>query len=135
MTELIELSPENYNKHLPLDLIAFSYASGGAMGEGGAIILVSKTGMAYHLNYIYDEWKYDIINTLCPVLEQCDIGIFGEDNAPEGWTPFNLGMGNHLFFRSEIEKEFMILLEKKQMHPYRAWLGIVLEIVQKTPKD
>lgn len=132
---MIEISPTNYKEHLPLDLLAFSFAASGAMGEGGAIILVCKDGKALHLNYNMDKWEDYMIDSLCPVLSQCDMGIFGNDSAPEGWAPFNLGMGNHLFFRSEIEDEFKIILEQKQVHPYRAWLDIVLEIVQNHTKD
>lgn len=47
----IELTPTNYKSHLPLDIMACSYAYAGAMGEGGCIRFLDREGTLYHLNY------------------------------------------------------------------------------------
>ncbi len=48
---IIEITEANYRDYLSLDIVAFSFAYEGAMGEMGAIYIISRDGKIYHANY------------------------------------------------------------------------------------
>ena len=39
---IIEITESNYQNYLDLDIVAFSFAFDGAMGEGGGIYIVDR---------------------------------------------------------------------------------------------
>ena len=103
---MTEITLQNYKSHMPIDMVAFSFASSGAMGCPGEIIMMNREGETFSLNYCYEPWQAEQIYEICPKLEECDIELLGYDTAPEGWMPINLGMGNHLFVENEIGEVF-----------------------------
>jgi len=50
MEKEIYINKGNYREHLNLDVVAFSYAHGGAMGVGGEIIVITKDAKIYSMN-------------------------------------------------------------------------------------
>ena len=106
MKERITLTPTNYKEFLPINIIAFSFAEGGAMGEGGSIIIVSDDGMSYHLNYVRDDWYDDCIYEICPILKECSFSAFERLKYPTGWVYKSMGFGNHLLIHKLLEKQF-----------------------------
>ena len=49
--KIIEISESNYRDYMSLDIVAFSFAYEGAMGEMGAIYMIDRDGQIYHANY------------------------------------------------------------------------------------
>lgn len=111
MVEVIELSNEDLNKKIFEDVMFFSVAEGGAMGEPGGVIFYNKAGKVYHLNYVFGDADIRKVERLFPVLSKCQFGMFGIDSSvPEGWNYIYLGMGNHLIVHDEVYPRFMELL-------------------------
>ncbi len=68
-------------------LIAYSTASGGAMGEPGGVNMLMEDGSLYHFNYFESDIQPDDIRPLL-------------DSAFEDRGYANLGVGNILFFHA-----------------------------------
>lgn len=121
-----EITPDNYNDYLPLDIIAFSYAEPGAQGEAGAMILVTRDKTAFHLNYCSNNWSQEYLLEVCPMLNDVTITTFGYcDNAAEGWSPINLGAGNHLFVHNDYAQKLIEKIKEENVFPYSNWLRIL----------
>lgn len=50
MEKEIYINKGNYKEYANLDVVAFSYAHGGAMGVGGEIIVITKDAKIYSMN-------------------------------------------------------------------------------------
>ena len=50
--EMVEITQSNYQDFKELDIIAFSCAECGAMGQQGGIIMVDTQGRVYHTNML-----------------------------------------------------------------------------------
>ena len=68
---IIEITESNYRDYLSLDIVAFSFAYEGAMGEMGAIYIISRDGKIYHANYCQGDDPIDTnhINDIIPVFK------------------------------------------------------------------
>ena len=127
---MIKVTLQNYKSYMPIDIVAFSFASAGAMGCPGEMIILDRKGEKYVLNYCYEPWEDEQLFEICPKLEECDMYLLGEDDAPEGWMPINLGMGNHLFVQNEIGEVLMKQIDG--LFPgevYQIWEDAVKEII------
>ena len=49
--KIIEISESNYRDYMSLDIVVFSFAYEGAMGEMGTIYMIDRDGQIYHANY------------------------------------------------------------------------------------
>ena len=49
--DIIEITESNYREYQSLNIVAFSFAYEGAMGEMGAIYIICHDGQIYHANY------------------------------------------------------------------------------------
>ena len=102
MKKLIELNNADLNIASFKDVMFFSFAEGGAMGDAGAIVFYVKSGEGYYLNYVYGDVDVTKVKTLFPVLERCKFGICGiGSEVPEGWKYVDMGVGNHLLVKDE----------------------------------
>lgn len=101
-------------KNIPLGEVHFiMMAEGGAMGEPGAVYIVTDCGDVFHCNYVYEDIKYSEIEEALPMLKECEFGLFGIDSTtPEGWNYVNLGMGNHLIVKDDVYSEFIEIVGK-----------------------
>lgn len=126
----IALTPTNYKEFLPINIIAFSFAEGGAMGDGGSIIIVSDNGMSYYLNYVWDDWSEDCIYEICPVLKECSLCAFERIKYPKGWIYRYMGVGNHLLVHELLEKQFSEATKDFQtpVEYYQKWEQIIEKI-------
>ena len=52
---MINLKKSNYKKYIPLDIVALSYAEGGAMGCPGNVEIVTFDQNLYCFNYCYGD--------------------------------------------------------------------------------
>ena len=72
----IELNLSNYNQYIPLNIIAFSFASGGAQGEPGGVIIINDEGQIFHFNYVEGDIKQPkVVYLVCPPIKEKLTGI------------------------------------------------------------
>lgn len=132
--EVIKLTKDNYNDYDLLDIVAISIASGGAMGDPGAIEIVTSGGKVFYANPLYEDISTEQVFTACPILSEVELGIFGCVKKPIGWNFIYLGYGNHLILHDSISKQFK--LGQKRRHKeiqnrllYSVWMDIVLDCI------
>lgn len=128
MTDVIHLRNEDITKEL-FDRAQFVFwAEGGAMGEGGAVKIVTDDGKSYYCNCVYGDYETGyvadarLVSKACPMIEA--------DEFPEGWVYHYLGFGNHLLYRAEYDAEYCRLLEESDWdgHEYQCWLRIAVKL-------
>ena len=113
MKEPIRLSNNDLKKEIFKDVMFFSIAEGGAMGEPGAVLFYSESGRLYYFNYVYGDVDITKVERLFPVLKKCRFGVFGLNSVvPAGWKYVNLGMGNHLIVNAEVYDAFISEFEE-----------------------
>jgi hypothetical protein len=137
--ERIEITKSNYKDYVSLDIVAFSFASPGAMGDSGAIIVVTKDGCVYRANPFFEDVSEEEVFQVCPPLKNCQFGMFGGGNIPEGWQSYYLGCGNHLVIRDDISAQFSAIIEREEFKKmgavYQKWIDIVFEIIKVNPTE
>ena len=128
--EIIQINQDNYKKYIGLDILGFSIAGGGAMGEPGGVIICTKDLRWFHTNVCWTI-EYDKLIKVIPPLRKCEFGPFGKALVPEGWFYTYLGMGNHLVLRDTLKQEFLKKTEGADSPGviYQKWARYVAEIV------
>ena len=132
---IIEINESNYQSYQNLDIVAFSFAYEGAMGEPGGIYIIDKAGQIYHANYYYgdDRIARDHIKDIIPVFTELKFGIMGCETRNENWVYVNLEYGNSLFMIKDIYDGFMKKAEEANYQYsyqlYRPWKGMVLSLL------
>ena len=125
--------------YVPLDIVAFSFASPGAMGDSGAIIVVTGEGHAYRTNPFFEDISMEEAFQVCPPLKDCQFGVFGGGKIPEGWQSHYLGCGNHLVIRDDISAQFSTVIEREEFKKmgaiYKHWIDIVFEVIKVNPTE
>ena len=132
MTDVIHLRNEDITKEL-FDRAQFVFwASGGAMGEGGAVNMVDDDGKAYYCNCAYGDYETGYVAEARLVVKACP--MIEADEFPEGWVYHYLGFGNHLLYRAEYDGEYRALLGESDSpgHEYQNWLGIAVKLCGKS---
>jgi hypothetical protein len=131
MNDTIEITESNYKGYCAIDIVAFSFAQPGAMGEPGGVEIIDAQGWFYHTNYCYRGVSYDQLKEIVPILKDCKIGIAGQQE-PEGWKAAYLGFGNHLFIKAEYYNQFDEEVRKRHIEEavelYQQWYGIVMNL-------
>ena len=125
----IELQPSNYTEYLPIDIIAYSFATPGAMGSPGKVQIITKEGKFFHFNYVKDDFKENDIKAICsPIIERKN----GDNKFEEEWEEINLGMGNSLTVNKSIGQKFEEKAKgiKGPGALFNKWKEIVYEIIQ-----
>ncbi|MBP5228859.1 MAG: hypothetical protein J6Z32_01760 [Bacteroidales bacterium] len=110
----IYLSSENYKEFLPVKVVAFTYAEFGAMGDPGRVELIDVQGRVFLFYLQEDKLKISEVEEFFPEFKSllyfpkkaffCTRNGYLE-SFYEGWSEFDLGMGNHLIFSGVIKKE------------------------------
>lgn len=122
----ITLTAQNFSSYLPLDIAAFSYAFPGAMGEGGAIEIVTTEGASYYLNYVKGDLSDSQLEQIIPILPELHLPLVGEtDQVPEGWKHISLGAGNNLLVRTQYVEQFLFAWETFHKNDKRAFSPIL----------
>ena len=133
MTDIIEITNPNYKGYCAIDIVAFSFAHPGAMGEPGGVEIIDAQGWFYHANYCDNGISYDHLLEVVPVLKDCRIGVAGHQ-VPEGWKAVYLGFGNHLTIRADyydrFEEEVRESRIKEASKLYACWYEIVLNMFE-----
>jgi ADP-ribosylglycohydrolase len=124
-----KLTRDNYKECTGLDIVAFSSAAPGAMGDAGAIEVVTTKGEVYYANPFYEDIEMEQVFEVCPPLSECRFGVFGGGVIPEGWQSIYLRFGNNLVLHESISEEFRKEAEKSKIKEvgdlYNKWMDIV----------
>ena len=128
-----KLTRDNYKECTGLDIVAFSSAAPGAMGDAGAIEVVTTKGEVYYANPFYEDIEMEQVFEVCPPLSECRFGVFGGGVIPEGWQTIYLGFGNNLVLHESISEEFRKEAEKSKIKEvgdlYNKWMDVVKRIL------
>lgn len=133
MCKKLEICNADINKALFKNVMFFSLAETGAMGEPGGVLFYVKSGELYHFNYAYGDVKIEKVEQKFPVLAECTFGIFGiGSSVPEGWKYVSLGMGNHLIVNEEVYEAFISEFPKDipQHILYGNWIEVAGKILK-----
>jgi ADP-ribosylglycohydrolase len=131
---MIEITSANYKDYTFLDIVAFSSAHPGAMGDRGAIVIMTTDGCVYHTNPYYGDISEEEAGQICPPLKDCRFGMFGGGEIPKGWQTIYMGNGNHLVIKDDISAQFFAIVEREEkqgsLFLYKKWMDIVFEIIK-----
>lgn len=109
------------------------FAESGAMGEPGAVVIVTADGDIFHCNYVYGDVELSKLCKTIPVLGEWYPGLFGAyDHIPEGWNCEYLGAGNHLLIRNDIYDEFKELIGENTdpSQIYSTWFDVLDKLTE-----
>ena len=132
----IEIDELNYQDYQHLDIVAYSFARGGAMGDPGGIIIVDSDGQVYHANYCYGRHsiKSEHIKLIIPVFEDLRISLTTCKTENDNWLTIDLGYGNYLFLSKAISDAFCREVESGDYDTvgvlYQHWRSLVLKILK-----
>lgn len=116
------MTQENYAQFSPLHAIAYSYASPGAQGCPGQIIIINNKGVLYEC--FEDDFENDTLKSILPALF---------DRPHPSWSYFDLGAGNNLWVHKVIYDEFNRKAERyycgSVLLIFNHWIEIVARIV------
>lgn len=122
MNDFKILSNEEYNSHLPLDVVAFHYASPGACGYPGHIRVITMDKRKIMVDYM--DTPREIVSKLCPPIDIIEHAL--ANGLPIGWMRLNMGLGNVLFLTSELRQNISVAgLTPPQI--YRRWDQMIIE--------
>lgn len=134
--DTLEIDELNYQDYQDLDIVAYSFARGGAMGDPGGIEIVDRGGQVYHANYCYGRHsiKSEHIKAVIPVFEDLRIGLLASCKTEnDDWLSIDLGYGNYLFVSKTIgdlfNREVEAIDDQTVGVLYQRWLSIVKRIL------
>jgi len=134
---IIEINESNYQDYTKLDIVAFSFAYEGAMGEMGGIYIIDKAGQIYHANYFWGDnlIDRDHIKDIIPVFKDLEFGLLGCETSNENWESVDLGFGNSLLVTNTISEAFNKKVEEANFERsgqlFQHWPGFVLGLLGK----
>lgn len=109
----------------PYQLYGYMYAEGGAMGEGGRIMLFCFYLNEIHVkdgNYVYGPTDLNKVAKILPKFSD-------EKTMHEiGWTHIYMGCGNSLYVRKELEKD---ILDNVKYDIYPEFIDLVVNAIRK----
>ena len=134
---IIEITGSNYWEYQSLDIVAFSFAYEGAMGEMGGIYIIDREGQIYHANYFLGDDCIDRehIKDVIPVFVDLEHGLMGSESNNPNWSSEYLGFGNTLLISNEIRDGFKKKVEEAKFQRtgelFQQWPGFVLNLIGK----
>lgn len=138
LLDAIRLSKENYKDYLPLDMVAFSFAFAGAMGDAGGVAIVTADSKLYYINFLEEDLTDEELYEILPILPQCVLPIIGDaEYLPDGWSHISMGAGNNLLIQTQFEEKFWDIFEQYQNHVpapfscmHRCWAELMLILLE-----
>lgn len=106
------LTNESVQKLSVKDIYFISMSDSGAMGDGGAVCIISLKGQKIIVqkgNYVYDDLDINQIYHKLPFLVKLNSDEF---NKIENWHFEYMGAGNNLLVRNDIYDDFMATIER-----------------------
>jgi len=130
MKKVIYIDEKNYGDYKNLNIVAFSLAYSGAMGNPGEILVITKDARIYSMNYAYGDMTIEMCNEVCPPLKDCQFGFFEVEETLVGWKGVPLGAGNFLVLSESIYNQLKHeLLEMPPHFRYGRWIDITLNLL------
>ena len=143
--DLIKVCNKDVGELLGLDIAAFQFAEGGAMGIPGGVFFVTTEGKVHFTCYLepggytgYAEYmSWENLEKVFPPLKEFSHYIANINVVvPRGYEYKYLGAGNHLLVKREHWNDFLkdadILHEE---HPdrilYNLWRPAILKVLSK----
>lgn len=111
-------------------IVAFSIAEGGAMGEPGALLILTDAKEVYKTNFLVYQSAGRVVNRFGFIRHALD-NLCTLEQTPCGWAHIYLGAGNHLFVLDWMK----ILFDKKvacntpESELYGIWIKVITEII------
>lgn len=132
--QIYEMNTKDIKKLRYKDIMFFMLAEGGAMGEPGAVNIITKGKndiQILHANYCYGDFDMDKLAEVFIPLQTFDCGIFGNvSGVAPGWNHVYLGAGNHLLVRDCVFEQFMSLVDgKSELEIYQSYMDIALKLL------
>lgn len=138
--EIVEITKSNVNDYKRLDIVAFHWSAPGACGEHGGVVFVTKEGLIYHTNYLYEITDDELLK-IFPPLSSFRPGIVGGGYFPPSWKDKYLGLGNYLVVHESIWDDFSNTAhnELKRLNEagngeksilYQIWVEVVLKVLK-----
>ena len=125
---MIKLNHSNYNSYIPINIIAFSFASSGAMGDPGDVKIMDKDGNLFYFNYVEGDLKENERYEICPMIKE-----IVSNKTPKESDEFNMKMGNYLYVHKsisqEVEEKTKDLTFPGQL--FMKWSKVILGIIKK----
>lgn len=132
MKKVIYIDEKNYGDYKNLDIVAFSLAYSGAMGNPGEILVITKEARIYSMNYAYGDMTIEMCHEVCPPLRDCQFGFFEVEETIVGWKGVPLGAGNFLVLSESIYNQLKHeLLEMPPHFRYDRWIDMTLNLLNK----
>ena len=132
MDEVIYINEKNYSDYLNLNVIAFSFAHGGAQGSPGEILVITREVHTYSMNYAYGDMTIEMCDEVCPPLKDCFFGFFEVKKTPDGWKGISLGAGNFLVLSEPLYNQIEYELIEMPPHiRYGSWMSMVKNLMRK----
>ena len=135
---IIELNNDNFHRYEDIRvqyLQFFMYAEGGAMGEAGAVYIITQkedTVRYYHANCVFGDLRWNHIDFLLLQINDCNIET--PDDTPFSNLYFHyvdLGFGNHLYIRKRYEKAFHEAFENASCgEMYQGWFDVAKNLLE-----
>ncbi|MBQ6773092.1 MAG: hypothetical protein IJP48_03420 [Synergistaceae bacterium] len=125
---IIELEPQEVTKEL-FDRAQFFHCAGsGAMGDAGAVVIVTDDGKTYYCNYVHGKVTADQITKAFPVWSK------SLEKIEKDCVFYYLGMGNELLVRKKHQKAFETLANGNldDLYLYKNWHKFAVEICSKS---
>lgn len=126
--EKIEMTNDNIEDINFEDIIAVAYASGGAMGEPGAVnvyVWVDSRLQCYHGNHCYRVMHIGGLFRRFPDIKECV-----KRGTLNGFKHIDMGMGNSLMIRMEVYGSFKCILEEERVFLYSNYEKILRRVCQ-----
>lgn len=127
--EMTEIRNRDLKKGLFKNAQFIFFSAEGAMGEGGAIVVVTSGGSIFHGNYSYGDIKFDKLLKVLPALNEfCNADDIKD---PEGWSYEYLEAGNNLLIRNDICEEFRNKVKNDYHDDMICWLEAAIKLIEK----
>ena len=133
--EVIYIEKKSFTRYLNLDIMAFSFAYGGALGTGGEILVITKEAQIYSMNYAFGDMCIHMCYEVCPPLKDCIFGNVEVEKTPAGWKGISLGAGNFLVLSEPIYNQVSHdLLSFPPPIRYGRWKDMVINCLKSDNK-
>jgi O-acetyl-ADP-ribose deacetylase (regulator of RNase III) len=122
------------------DIIAVTISEGGAMGEPNCFYAVDNKYNLYHVNFGYDSIDFNKLQNKFTILKQFSCFFEEVNKLEKKWAWFNMGFGNYLMVRENLEKivrkfiDEYLGMEYEHGELYQRWFFILKYINEKNYK-
>ncbi len=104
------LTEKNIDSIKPEDIVAITLASGGAMGDPGAIEIVNINLKVYYTHL--GEIEIQKLKKIIPFIDAIQLGIDEVEGLSGNWTSLYTGFGNFLIIRPELKGPILDYINK-----------------------